>query len=703
LAGILKEARDLQTTQLAEVPNKLAPLLAELRQLQQGGKLDPEISKIYQEALLLQISAQTKLLAPESDITAAYRELLVVNPKLDDSAFNPREKQLLDKMRSAETGRLSLKTDPPGITLLYIGIDLGTTPVDVSLIAGAYRLLLRKEGFRDQEFDVTIRPSEILSAERTMRRRAVEIPLSTDAVGISVVMNGQVVGKTQPVDAWITSLPTDRQEGMRTLVRQWGSDARSGGFLRLPEVNVGEPVTLELQAPCYQPARRNFTVSESEVDWSTLVHVRPELRRIELKRDTGFMEVTSVPSGAEVWIDGTLSGKTPLQRDICVGTHRIQVLHSSGQYRQEVVVQRDQITKVAGEVRPALLFLGTYTQAADKTLRPVAADWEIVARQLVLRGTAFLNMQLAPAEIESLRGSGKLPLEQLLASSPASVEADALIKRIAADNGRVDMFLFGLRNGSRIMFRLYSALHRIPDLIELPGLDDAALAFLVARLNRADRVSARLFLAELGIDLFDSPYGLAIQSAPAGQSDLAPGSIVRAVDQKAMNLSEFQAYVRTLQTGRSVTLDAVSAKGASSRVVLSVRMSGAEYPWSTPDAFPNAVLTTLHYLAERDPAADVAKYASLSLARGFMEQGEWKLALEYLARTNLEPNRRGICPGTVLYYQGRCYEALADINNAQSHYARAKGYPDATLGTHDGPAIPALAEWRIQSLKRQSK
>ncbi len=701
MAAALQEARDLQATQLSEVPVRLAPLLAELRSLQESGKLSQETAGLYQEALLLQISTQTKLLAPEDQIAISFRELLLVNPVLDDSGFNPREKLLMEKVRSAETGRLSLETEPPGASLLYAGMVLGTTPFEISLIAGRYPLRLTKEGYLDQEITVSIQPSEIFLTERTLRRRAVEIPLSTNVPGTSVRMNGREIGKTEPFDVWIASLAADRREAMRNLAAQWGGDTASAGFFHIPEVNVGEAVSLEFQAPCYRSFEVSFTIQEAEVDWDNPILVRPELRRIELRRDTGFMEVTSVPEGAEVWIDGALVGKTPLQQDICTGAHTIQVLHSSGQYRREVVVQRDQISKIAGEIRPALLFLGMYGQDADGSLRPVQTDWEAVARQLILRGTAFVSVQVPWAEVESMRRSGKLPLEALLAGRASGADSGLMIRKIAADNGHVDLLLFGMHTGGKTVFQLFNTIHSTPDRIEVPRMDDAALSFLVSQLNRSDSVSTRLILSDMGIEVFDSPYGLAIQSVPPGLTDLSAGSIVRAVDQKPMSFAEFHSYMRAVQPGQQLTLDIESADGKTSKAILPVASAPAEYPWSMPDGFANAILTMLHSIVERDPLSDLSKFASLSLARGLMETGEWKLALEYLARTNLEPRKSGICPGTVLYYQGRCYEALSDHQNALRYYTRAKDYPNATLGTKSGVAVPVLADWRIQSLKRQ--
>jgi tetratricopeptide (TPR) repeat protein len=84
-----------------------------------------------------------------------------------------------------------------------------------------------------------------------------------------------------------------------------------------------------------------------------------------------------------------------------------------------------------------------------------------------------------------------------------------------------------------------------------------------------------------------------------------------------------------------------------------------------------------------------------------MKQKQWKLALEYLAKANLEPHKSGICPGTVLYYQGRCYEELGNPAQAESYYMRAKDYPEATIGMPNSISVSILADQRIQSLKQR--
>jgi hypothetical protein len=701
---VLKEAGELQAAQPQAVAEKLAPLLTELRQLREGGALTPEASRILQDALLLAMRTQGMMLLPEAQIIPIARELLVTNPRIEDSLFNPRERIMIGKIRSAETGRLAVQTTPPGAALLYSGSEFAKTPAEIPLIAGSYRFRVRMQGYLDSEFDIAIQPTAMLTETRTLRRRAVEIPVAVNVQGARVLLNGKSIGVSQEYKTWISSLPPEKQQEMATVVQPWEVDRATGSFFRLQDVPVGEAMKVEFQAGCYQPVAVEFTVPDQDVDWTRPIVVRPELRRVDMKRDTGFLEVSSTPSGAEVWLDGILQGQTPMGKDVCSGSHRVQVWHLSGQLVQEVTIRRGQASKVAGDLKPAITFLGIYAQPKQGGgLTPVSADWEAAARRIALRSTAFIDTQIAPEDIDALRKKGTLPVETLLQDNPAS-SVDTIVRRISAEAGRADLLLVGARMENRYVFRLYNTIHPIPDLIEVPALNEAGLDFLLTQLNRAGQVADRMRMIDLGIELMDSPRGLLILNGSAatttGRAALAPGAVVRTIDQKGMTLGELQAYLRTIKAGQKVTLEVQTGKDPAVLVPVTVRQSGAEYPWSTPDGFANSVLAMMRHLLERDPLSDEAKFAGLSLARGLMAQKEWKLALEYLAKGSLEPRKSGICPGTVLYYQGRCYEELGDRAQAESYYTRARDYVDATIGMPGGPALPPLVEQRIQALKK---
>jgi hypothetical protein len=700
---ILKEAGDLQSDQPQVVAEKLNPLFAELRQMRLKGALKKETSKVYQDALLLLMRTQAILFAPENEMNSSLRELLMLNPKIDDSIFNPREKQLLEKVRSAETGTLSLQTNPPGCTVSYQGVDWGITPLDISLVAGSYPLALRRPGYFDQNFEAVIRSSETLKIERSVRRRAVDLPLSVNVLGASIFVNGQQAGISQPYNNWLAAVPPERQQDFSALVAQWKVDLAVAHFFKISEAPIGEAIKIELRAPCYETLVLNVSVKEQDVlDWNRPIVALPELRLIELKKDIGFVEISSTPAGGEVWIDGAIQGKSPISKDLCSGTHRVQIFHRSGQLVQEVSVRRGQAFKVQGELKPALAFLGIYGRNSESApAAPIATDSETVSRRLYLRVTAFSDPRISAEEIEGLNKKGTLSIEKMLDPKISPSDLDLIVKKTAAEAGHADMILVGQKTADKYQFRLFSTIHPIPDLFDIPNLDEGSLDFIISQLNRTEKAGTRLQTPVLGLDLLESPKGLVVFKAPASANQaLARGAIIRSVDQKPMNFKELHDYLRTRNPGQKISFEVASGKDAATAVPVEVQFAGAEYPWSMPDGFSNAVLVMLNHLIERDPRSDQSKFAGISLARGLMLYGEWKLALEALGKTNLEPYKSGICPGTVLYMQARAYEELGDRTNAESYYARTKDYPEATVGMSDGLLVHVLVEQRTQLQKK---
>ncbi len=704
---ILSEAAALQDTELQKVPERLAPLLADLHARLLAGTLAGETPRIYREVLLLQLSTQSKLLADEQEIMSTVREILIVDPRIDESAFNPREKQLVNRIRSAETGRLALQTAPPGAEILYLGASLGTTPADLALIAGTYRLQLRKEGFRDEGFEAVIRPSEMLGMERGLRRRSIRLPVAVKAPSVSVEINGKSAGTTQAYETWVASLPADERAQVETAAAAWSPVQRAATYL-LAEIPVGEPVKVELRAPCYEPKTLDLTVRDQEVDWSRSLQFRPELGGVELKRDTGSVEILSSPAGGEVLIDGVRQGNTPQRLDVCVGTHRVQVLHPAGQFNRSVLVERGRASQVSGELRPAIAFLGVYSPAAiPGTLAPALPDWETVGRHLAARVASFNDAGVTADEIRAGHKAGTLPIDRLPAAEVSPAELEPLVRRIAADAGHANLLLLGMRNGDRLRFRLYGLLRPVADLIEIPNIESAALDFLARQIDAAAAAPSRLFAPTLGIDLLESTHGIVVAAdrRPAAEAKpaLPAGSVIRSVDQKPMDYSQLHAYLRTRLAGQSVALEISKGKDPATFVSVPVRLAGAEYPWSTPDGLPNAVAAILNQAIERDHDGRAAGLARLSLARLLMQDKDWKRAAALLERTNLEPLRSGVSPGTVLYYLGRCHEELGDRNRALEQYTRAGAYPEATIGTDDGIPIAELVQRRIQALKKPTQ
>lgn len=68
----------------------------------------------------------------------------------------------------------------------------------------------------------------------------------------------------------------------------------------------------------------------------------------------GTLEVSSTPSGAEVYVDRSFAGYTPLRYDLRPGTYDIEVVASGGTYAERVQVRPDRSTTVAATFRPVV-------------------------------------------------------------------------------------------------------------------------------------------------------------------------------------------------------------------------------------------------------------------------------------------------------------------------------------------------------------
>ncbi len=83
----------------------------------------------------------------------------------------------------------------------------------------------------------------------------------------------------------------------------------------------------------------------------------------------GTLEVTSTPSRAEVYVDRTFAGYTPLRYDVRPGTYDIEVVASGGTYAERVQVRPDRSTNVTATFRPTVR-----TGTARFTSTPTGAD-----------------------------------------------------------------------------------------------------------------------------------------------------------------------------------------------------------------------------------------------------------------------------------------------------------------------------------------
>jgi hypothetical protein len=84
--------------------------------------------------------------------------------------------------------------------------------------------------------------------------------------------------------------------------------------------------TLAVQADGYDIARRIFNVPGDTSLYIQLAH------------DTGDVVLTSVPTGADILVDGHQAGRTPITLHLSIGTHRISWVQGQNQHEETIEV-----------------------------------------------------------------------------------------------------------------------------------------------------------------------------------------------------------------------------------------------------------------------------------------------------------------------------------------------------------------------------
>jgi formylglycine-generating enzyme required for sulfatase activity len=180
---------------------------------------------------------------------------------------------------------VSLSSEPAGADVLVDGELQGTTPATLELTAGERAIELRLSGYnawRDQIMVVadqaqTLAPIELAQADG-------RIDLASTPGEASVSVDGEYRGRT-PLS------------------------------LRL---RPGRVHSLSVAKPGYQTAVRELSVAADS----------GRALNIELVAEYGQVGVTSIPPGAEIWVDDRLAGTTPASLDLMAVDHSIEVRQS---------------------------------------------------------------------------------------------------------------------------------------------------------------------------------------------------------------------------------------------------------------------------------------------------------------------------------------------------------------------------------------
>lgn len=203
--------------------------------------------------------------------------------------------------------------------------EIGTTPLKYRLRSGTYRIRVYKEGFETWEGQITISGT----APQTITAK-LRFLLKSEPPGALVKVNGKEFGTTDTV--------IDLSSGVYTFEFQKKGYGKVKYMAEIPH-NVSEPLPI---APLV--LIKDIKAEQAEAIASAMPTA---------PTGYGSIQITSNPD-AQVYLDGTLQGETPLTLSkVAVGSYVLKLSKEGYKdQKQTVYVNKGETTKIAGELKP---------------------------------------------------------------------------------------------------------------------------------------------------------------------------------------------------------------------------------------------------------------------------------------------------------------------------------------------------------------
>ena len=656
-----------------------------------------EETRLLASAYDLRARAQFNLgnaAAAEADFAALLR--LDPSYSIDRQTLSPKVVDLFDRVRAKTVGILSLAVEPARARVKVDGDPVDNGPDGIGVLSGTHELRIEMEGYDPHVETITAAGGTRLERRVKLRPNKRSLEFITVPQGVTVTIDDTPAGTT-------AGPATPEVEG---LAATYGFDARNASApLLVSTVSPGEH-RVSFQRACYE--------TQSVV---VRVDLDPEQNRplrfapVVLKESRTRLQITSVPAGAEVQVDGVPQGTTPLTLEsLCGGDREVSVVRRDvGRWSERVRLASGQLNTLDVRLRPTLLYVGTFR--LDEWGRAVWSDEDKPLLDALNRGLKTLNVARVTAVQESIREA----VVRWMIADPREARSGTLLPpdllKDAAERAGADLVLAGLTLADdperAWTLGLYSALHNTPDIVRLRLDKPEGVADFVKRLDAAPTDQATLW----GLGLADStlpPGGPVVArvlpGSPAAKAGVRVGDRVTSVGPK-----------RTSTTREALAaLDTESARGGGVRSAVVVTLQAGEGTRTTriapvdapallsltdPQMLYNRALAEYRLRARAASDETARGVAALNTGLALMHFRAYDKALaEGLQKASLPPGS-GIAQGTVDYYRGLCALRRGDSDGARSAFQAAAKAAGSTLESPEGPSAAAAAARALQSLQ----
>jgi len=193
-------------------------------------------------------------------------------------------------------GYLSVSSSPSNADVYINGVYKGDTSFTIGLNPGTYQVVVKKSGYTSYSTTATVNTGTTTSVSANLQPSAnAYVQIASYPSGAAVYIDGTYVGNTQY------------------------STASNPNYMDAGPFTPGTSHTLLFTLDGYNAYSTSFVLSSGETRTIsvTMTPVTPVIT-------TGTLQISSDPSGADVYVDNVFRGVTPVNlNDISVGTHTV--------------------------------------------------------------------------------------------------------------------------------------------------------------------------------------------------------------------------------------------------------------------------------------------------------------------------------------------------------------------------------------------
>jgi hypothetical protein len=641
----------------------------------------------------------------------SFRELLRVDPFFKGS-LSPREQELLDGIRTKESGLLEVSSSVASCRVLLDGLEIGVTgdtPVRVSVVYGTYEVRLEKPGFRGAGTRVQVAVGQTTAVtDLAPEAQVPPVAFLTDRDGVEVSVDNVHAGETVRIADFRKQLSAEENAALDQVIAQARFDpATSAGFL-LRDPPIDRSVILRFGGKCLIEESRTIAITAdvlAKLDTSMALLWYGDQSALRMRPDVGTLRVTTVPADADVYVDGALVGRSPFERRVCTGEHKVRIRHRIGSYTTSTVIARGRTEVIDTTLKPGLAFLGG-VETARGALRHSPELTSAIDSALATDVKSFRLAGLVDLPPEIQRWNDSATSDLIAAADRGDGDAMTSLLRVASDNYDAPLMVAARARGAadgpvEILVFWYDQAG--VDRVTLPRASAELLADLVKRIDRPADPLQLVFQNTIGVQFADTAMpdaplvAVSVEaSSPAAAAGLKAGDLLTEVDGGVVTASQLASLVRQKNPGEVLNVKVGGTGGPTRSIAVPVQRRLRRAPVFDPGVFGNALAAKLQTASAIAASAD-REVLAFNLALLQMRFKQWRAALESLGKLGQVPQGFGVGPGAVLYFRARCLEETGDQAGALALYREAAKM-DTEIFADDGATVAAVVKLRLAAI-----